>query len=556
VTLHLPAGSARRIGAAALSFGLASSLFASAQAQSAPPPAPGVSPVIPTPVMAAPVTVAPVTVPGAVEATPPAAVAPAPEPLPAPVLVPAPTPMAVAAPVPDAPKEPNATLDYNDGIFYLRSHHDNLVLTWGGRAHIDVYTFAGPGVSHYHRGNGTGLKPNLFFRRAILETGGIVRKQWFYYLSGNFVPNQLDANQAVANTQVGVYDAFAGWMPIPTLKIYFGQYNEPFTMENVTSSRWTDLMERSVTVRYIATPYNKSEGLMAWGETANKAFEYQLGAFGGDGQNRANIDDRFDGTIRALVRPFFARSDALKRAHIGGSLRQGRRDTHYVRYDAPNIATGGGYTFFSSTYTNGTTDTRIIPARRQTAAAAELYLPFEKWDLKAEFIYINEERREVAATARDKSLRGGLFWGFGAYAQLSFWVLGTPRINGNPAGYYGLTKIPDGTTGAEAPYGLQLVLRGEVIRMNYDSNRRYGNVGGLDAATQNIDVNIINLAANYWATKHVRLTAQYSWYGFPGAPFNSKTDRPENEASAPGVRAGSPGAKAVHEISFRTGLAF
>ncbi|HEX5661380.1 MAG TPA: porin [Polyangiales bacterium] len=529
---------------------MATHICDSAHAQATPPAPTVIAPPPPAPVVEpAPPPPPPVVVP------PPAPIVV--EPPPAVLLQPTPVPAPVVAAVPPPP-EPNATVDYNDGAFFLRAHHDNLVLTWGGRVQADVYAFAGDNVGHYHRGsNGTGLKPNLFFRRFILETGGIIRKHWFYWIGGNFTPAGLAADQSVNNTQLGVYDGFIGYMPKPWLKIYFGQYNEPFTMENVTSSRWTDLMERSLTVRSIATPYNKSDGLMVWGETPNKAFEYQLGVFGGDGQNRPNEDDRFDGTVRAIVRPFFNSSNAaLKRAHFGGSMRDGRRDTHFVRYDAPNLNTHGGYTYFSSSYTNNGVDTRVVPARRQTAAGGELYLPFERWDLKGEVIYINEERREVASSDRSKSLRGGLFWGFGAYAQLSVWVLGTPRVNGHPAGYYGMTKLPDGTTGAEAPYGLQLVARGEVVRMNYDSNRRFGPVGGLDSVTQNIDVNLFQFAVNYWATKHIRLTAQYNWYGFRGTPFNDKGGQGDNQAVAPGVRTGAAGANALHEISFRAGLAF
>ena len=159
-----------------------------------------------------------------------------------------------------------------------------------------------------------------------------------------------------------------------------GQYNQPFTMENVTSSRWLDMQERALSVRTLATPYNKAEGLTMWGATEHNHFEYQFGVFGGDGQNRPNIDDRFDGTIRLVARPLASRSDALKRAHIGAGMRHGRRDSHYVRYDAPSLSTPGGYTFWSSTYGSGAGATSIIPSKRQSAASAELYVPFERWD--------------------------------------------------------------------------------------------------------------------------------------------------------------------------------
>jgi phosphate-selective porin len=494
------------------------------------------------------------TTPGApVQPAPGAAVEPTtPESVVASVVAPAPVPVLVATP----PTEPNARLDYNDGSFYLRSHHDNLVLTIGARAHIDVYAFGGPGVADYHRANGTGLKPNLFFRRFIFEFGGMIRKNWFFWLGGNFVPQALDGNQATISS-ANVYDGFAGYMPIPNLKFYFGQYNQPFTMENTTSSRWLDMQERSLSVRTLATPYNKAEGLTMWGETQQKHFEYALGVFGGDGQNRPNVDDRFDGTIRVLTRPFASRSDAFKRAHIGVGSRQGRRDSHFVRYDAPGLSTPGSYTFWSSTYGSGANATSIIPSRRQSAASAELYIPFERWDFKGEVVYINEERREALQSDRSKSLRGGLFSGIGAYGQLSFWLVGTPRINGNPAGYYGMVKLPDGTPGAEAPFGLQLVLRGEIIRMNYDNNSRFGDVGtGTGAKTQNIDVNAYQVGINYWATKHVRLTAQYSLYQFPGTPEGSKAGSIDNQAASPGFKSGKAlDANSLHELSFRVGLA-
>ena len=125
-------------------------------------------------------------------------------------------------------------------------------------------------------------------------------------------------------------------------------------MENVTSSRWLDLMERALIVRTVATPYNKADGLMLWGDTENKALEYQVGVFGGDGMNRPNIDNRFDGMARVVVRPLDVREDALLKLHIGAgaSLRlvatQVRRSTTHRISSTP-----GGYTFWSSELRQG-----------------------------------------------------------------------------------------------------------------------------------------------------------------------------------------------------------
>jgi phosphate-selective porin len=419
----------------------------------------------------------------------------------------------------------------------------------GARAHIDVYSFGGPGVSDYHKSNGSGLKTNLFFRRFVLEFGGLVRKRWFYWLGGNFAPTTIDGSQQPLST-ANVYDGFVGFLPTPRIRIYFGMYNAPFTMENVTSSRWLDLMERALVVRTLATPYNKAEGLMVWGETEHKHFEYQAGIFGGDGMNRPNIDNRFDGMGRLVVRPLASRTDALKRFHVGGGARLGWRDKDFAQYDMPGLSTPGGYTFWAGNYKDASGSTiHILGNGHQAAASGEFYLPFERWDVRSEVVYIHEKRHEVADANKTQGLRSGLFSGYGGYLQLSAWLLGTPRINGNPGGVYGVTKLPDGL-GAQAPYALQLVARAEVMRMNYDANKTAGDEGGRSATSTNIDVNAYQLGLNYWATRHIRLSAEYSLYQFLG-------DASSNQAVAPGVKSEKADASAntLHELSFRVGLA-
>jgi phosphate-selective porin len=446
-------------------------------------------------------------------------------------------------------EQPRARLDYSNGSFFLRSANDNMVFVPGARMHLDVYSFAGPGVSDYQRGDGTGLKTNLFFRRFVLEFGGVIRRHWFYWLGGNFAPTRLDGNQNSVST-ANVYDGFVGYQPNGRLRIYFGQYNAPYTMENTTSSRWLDFMERSLSVRTLAIPANKADGLMVWGETQNRGFEYQVGIFGGDGMNRPNIDNRFDGMTRLTLRPLAKRSDTLSLFHIGASARLGFRDPSFVRYDAPGMSTPGGYTYWSPTYTDADgSKVHVVPSGRQASAAAEFFLPFERFDLRGEFVYINENRHEVLDSDKSQVLRGGKLTGYGAYAQVAFWLLSAPRINGNPAGTYGVLRAPD-NIGAEAQHALQFALRGEIIRAAYDGNARGGSTpGALSAMTNNIDVNAFQAVLTYWATRHVRLTAEYSLYQFPHGPQ-------QNQALAPGAAAGSsPNAHILNELSFRLGLA-
>jgi phosphate-selective porin len=452
----------------------------------------------------------------------------------------APTPPPTEEPEPPPPLG-RAYLDYSDGTFYLRSAHDNLIISTGGRVHIDGYGFAGEGVTAYHRSNGTGLVPYMFFRRFVLETGGLIRKHWFFWVGGNFAPTQVDTNENPVST-AAVYDGFIGYQ-WPHLQLYVGQYNIPFMMENVTSSRWLDFMERALSVRTIGAPYNKDLGITFWGATGEGVapLEYQIGLFGGDGMNRPNEDYRADLMGRFVVRPFASgdSKDVLSRSHIGMSGRAGSRDDAYVMYDAATLSTPGGYAFLPPTYTaDDKTEVHVIPSGNQFAGAAELYIPFERFDVKSEAVYVHEDRREAPVTDRKTTLRRGTLEGIGAYAQISWWPWGAVRVNGHPAGRY-LGIRPPSDRGAEYPFGLQLLLRGEIMRLAYDSNARTPEVpqGKLSAVSTGVDVDALQAAATYWATKHIRVTSEYSLYHFG----NQVAGRPQIDL--------------LHEISFRLGLA-
>ncbi len=74
-------------------------------------------------------------------------------------------------PVPDASlaKDGNPLAGYRDGLFYLRDSNDDYRLYVQSRAHIDFYSYAGPGVSD------TTLKPTVFLR----EQGGALGRAPF-----------------------------------------------------------------------------------------------------------------------------------------------------------------------------------------------------------------------------------------------------------------------------------------------------------------------------------------------------------------------------------------
>src|SRR3954470_711670 len=76
-----------------------------------------------------------------------------------------PVPLAAPAPAVDASlgRDGYPLAGYRGGLFYLRDSNDDYRLYLQCRAHLDFYSYAGPGVSD------TTLKPTLFLRRARPE---------------------------------------------------------------------------------------------------------------------------------------------------------------------------------------------------------------------------------------------------------------------------------------------------------------------------------------------------------------------------------------------------
>ncbi|MEO6602262.1 MAG: porin, partial [Polyangiaceae bacterium] len=302
---------------------------------------------------------------------------------------------------------------YHGGLFYLRDEADNYRLYLQGRAHVDFYSYAGPGVS-----NAT-LKPTLFLRRARPEISGEFFKRWWFMIAGDFGATAIDnprgtnetsaaspgtvplastarySSAQTAKISAAASDVYLNFRALPWLNIQAGQFDAPFTMENRTSEKWgTPFMERSMTVRDVAVPTQKQLGVMLWGE-AFKVLNYSVGLFDGEGQNRSNLDSRGDLFARVFVLPLSGRKDALKNLEFGASGRYGSRDRSWVNYDVPALTTQGQYAFWNPTYASSAGVTHIIYAGKQQGIAFEGRIPVGNLDFTAEAAYIDKGTREA-----------------------------------------------------------------------------------------------------------------------------------------------------------------
>jgi len=508
-------------------------------------------------------------------------------------------------------KDNHPLAGWHNGLAYLRDPNDNFRLYLQGRAQIDAYAWSGPAIDNV-TGAGTPnptMKPTIFLKRIRPEITGEVINMFTYMIAGDFgqsnvdnpdakstetsaaapggVPSATSGRYAAGDSvrfQAQATDVYVGgyWLN-GLLNFQMGQYDAPFTMENRTSDKYFPFIERSMAVRAVGIPTNKEIGLMLWGEDKKKLLFYSIGGFDGKGQNRPNIDGRGEVIGRFVSHPlgFLGKSGmGLEDSQIGMSFRYGSRDPKTVLYDYPNLTTQGGYAFWKSTYKgDGGTNVHILPSGDQLGLAWELRVPIKMFDLTSEFVYIDNNTREAVegfqATNTD---RLGHIFGYSTYIQLGAWPLGNRDINGKP-GYEAFPHVdfskPDPV---EPKQALQVLARYELVNLTYNSSNRADSKGvQAPSGLTNIDGNIVahglQFGANYWFTKHIRISANYEWYTFPdSAPIGATPAANEpggmagptwsnkNRAQAPGNTIGTdnPGrdnAHDLHEFSMRFAVA-
>lgn len=546
-------------------------------AQPAPPPAP---PLPPPP--APPAAVAPAA-PASIEMPPPPAALPPAFPAEVPPIA---SPESEGSPM--AAKDGYPLAGYHDGLFFLRSPDDDYRLYVTGRAQIDLYNYFGPGVAD------TGLKTTLLLRRIRPEIAGEFFNTFSFFIAGDWFSTSLDnpkgtnetsaappgtgpsatsgryASAQTASIRAQSTDVFLIAKVCNCLNFQIGQFDAPFTMENRTSDKYIPFMERSLAVRNVGIPTNKEMGIMVWGETRGKLLSYALGAFNGDGQNKLNPDNRVDGMGRVFIHPLAGNATgALKDLQIGASVRYGQRDPNYVNYDVATMTTQGNYAFWSPVYKGANGYTHVLPSGSQFGFAAELRIPLEMVDLTGEFVTINNHTREaIEGYQATNTERLGAMTGYSYYVQLGFWPMGNRDINGGLPGYENPPHVDLRKPAPKSPkHALQLLAKWEQVSLDYESSSRQGS-----ADAKNIDgkikVNALSFGANYWATKHLRFTANYVLDMFPGSgpvdatnPDNKQTPDQRAQAPANGLpKTVNPDARdtahVLHELLFRVAVAF
>lgn len=142
------------------------------------------------------------------------------------------------------------------GGLKVKSRDNGFEFNVGGRIQVDSGFYQDDRIDH---ADGTEL------RRARLDVGGRIEKDWKFKLAYDFADNAVEDKSA--------YIAYAGW-PLATIKA--GLYAQPFTLSEATSSLDSTFMEEPMLVSAFKTDDRIGVGL----ESGGKEWSAQAGLFG------------------------------------------------------------------------------------------------------------------------------------------------------------------------------------------------------------------------------------------------------------------------------------
>jgi Phosphate-selective porin O and P len=453
---------------------------------------------------------------------PPVEAVPTPPPPPV-VLAPAPPP---PPPPPVAPPEPLA--GFSDGTAFLRSPDNEFILFPNGRLQNDVYLF-----------KSDNKVPNNTFliRRARLEINGWIGPWFFFHLAGDFAVGAPAAANPIAQSNLATTDNYVGvapWGDLAMLQV--GQYDAPFTLENRTSDKYFDFMERSITVRSFGIPSNKEMGAMVHGILPHKEAYYSLAVLNGDGQNYRNVDTKFDVMGRGWVAPLaFGGPELLSSITVGGSFWLG------TRVNALPLATQttqAGFAFFTPRWNNAAIG--AIPAstyelhqdRDLQEYAFEVNAPIaHKYGARWELVWKRQQPFTVNDVTGGRAPTplgdGGKQDGYSTYGELWAWVIGDDKIIGDPG-----LQLPARFKkfGVKPPQpGLMVVARLEHLNERVTAYPVTSTLAGISQVAGTTRVTSFQVGLNYWNSKRFRATFNYVFNTFSGDNVNVARLKNEQE---------------------------
>jgi len=306
------------------------------------------------------------------------------------------------------------TYEAGEGMTFTPAEGDKSV-TIGGRL---MYDFAWMSADDGPKAGAVASGQNPFVdggevRRAWLEAKGELYDKIYFAAQYEFA----STNPSVRDLYLGIHDV------VGTVDAQFGQYKEPFSLNELTSSKYITFMERSMTT---ALSPNWSAGAMLKDVYADSHFGWGVGVFR-ETDSQGDTPQMKDGAYNFTGRAYWApvhNDDATNVVHVGvaASLRNPESGTGRVRTRPENHLAP-----YVVDTRNGGTDVMTDGMTLYNAQVAWVGGP---WSAQAEYIMSTMDGVGGAADIDSSSY----------YAFVSYFITGEHRPYSSKSGAFGRVK--------------------------------------------------------------------------------------------------------------------
>ena len=359
--------------------------------------------------------------------------------------------------------EDEVKISMKGGHIKFKTGDDEFKFQVGGRVMVDSAWYMANSNANPSKdwGNGTEI------RRARIFLAGTVWDNWDFKVQYDFA-----GSGALKDAYIR-YTGLKQYIDHP-LNITVGNFKEPFSLEELTSSKYITFMERGLPNAF-APSRNLGVAANSYGDVLDGGWTANVGWFT-DGVDANNEDGQNEGNAvagRVTFAPWAGKTEVL---HFGGAV-------EYRTYDEESISISERPE--AHTADNKLVDTGNFRADSSIKWGAELAGVYGPFSVQGEYI---QSRIDLTDYAEDANLSG---W----YGYASWFITGESRKYSKKSGAFGRVK-PKGIVG-QGGWGA------------WELAGRYSNIDLTDGPITGYKEDNATIGLNWYATPTIRFMANY-----------------------------------------------